>query len=315
MKIVITDWQTVAKNDLSLEKLEALGEVQVYNLTSQEELSDRIKDADIALCNKTVFSKEILEKAPKLKYIGLFATGYNNIDTAFAREKGITVCNAGSYSTNAVAQHTFALLLEHMSQVGNYNKMVADGGWCKSEIFSPFIFPLEELSGKTMGIIGFGNIAKAVAKIAIAFNMKVLVYTRSPKQAEGIEFVSFDELLKRSDVVSVHCPLNDQSYRMFNAENFKKFKDGAFFINTARGGVMDEVALRDALESGKLSGAAIDVLEYEPMKPDCALLGAKNCIITPHIAWAPLETRIRLLDIVVGNIKAFLDGNPINVVN
>ena len=315
MKIVITDWQTVAKNDLPLEKLEALGEVEIYSLTSKEQLIDRVKDADIALCNKTVFSKEVLEKCEKLKYIGLFATGYNNIDTKFAREKGITVCNAGSYSTNAVAQHTFALLLEHMSHVGNYNKMVQDGGWCKSEVFSPFVFPLEELSGKTIGIIGFGNIAKAVAKIAIAFNMKVLVYTRTEKESGNIEFVSFDELLKRSDVVTVHCPLNDESYRMFNSESFNKFKDGAFFINTARGGVMDEVALRVALESGKLSGAAIDVLETEPMSPDCALLGAKNCIITPHIAWAPLETRLRLLDIVTENIKAFLGGNPINVVN
>lgn len=315
MKIVITDWQTVAKNDLPLEKLEALGEVEIYSLTSKEQLIDRVKDADIALCNKTVFSKEVLEKCEKLKYIGLFATGYNNIDTKFAREKGITVCNAGSYSTNAVAQHTFALLLEHMSHVGNYNKMVQDGGWCKSEVFSPFVFPLEELSGKTIGIIGFGNIAKAVAKIALAFNMKVLVYTRTEREAENIEFVSFDELLKRSDVVTVHCPLNDESYRMFNSESFNKFKDGAFFINTARGGVMDEVALRAALESGKLSGAAIDVLETEPMSPDCALLGAKNCIITPHIAWAPLETRLRLLDIVTENIKAFLGGNPINVVN
>lgn len=315
MKIVITDWQTVARNDLPIEKLEALGEIKVYNLTSEDQLVERVKDADIALCNKTVFSKEVLEKCDKLKYIGLFATGYNNIDTAFAREKGITVCNAGSYSTNSVAQHTFALLLEHMNQIGNYNKMVADGDWCKSEVFSPFVFHLEELSGKTIGIIGFGNIAKAVAKIAIAFGMKVLVYTRTPKEAENIEFVSFDELLRRSDVVSVHCPLNDQSYRMFNAQSFAKFKDGAFFINTARGGVMDEVALRDALESGKLSGAAIDVLEYEPMRPDCALLGAKNCIITPHIAWAPLQTRLRLLDIVADNIKAFLDGNPINVVN
>ncbi len=315
MKIVITDWQTVAKNDLPLEKLEALGEVEIYSLTSKEQLIDRVKDADIALCNKTVFSKEVLEKCEKLKYIGLFATGYNNIDTKFAREKGITVCNAGNYSTNAVAQHTFALLLEHMSHVGNYNKMVQDGGWCKSEVFSPFVFPSEELSGKTIGIIGFGNIAKAVAKIAIAFNMKVLVYTRTEKESENIEFVSFDELLKRSDVVTVHCPLNDESYRMFNSESFNKFKDGAFFINTARGGVMDEVALRAALESGKLSGAAIDVLETEPMSPDCALLSAKNCIITPHIAWAPLETRLRLLDIVTENIKAFLGGNPINVVN
>lgn len=315
MKIVITDWQTVSKNDLPLKKLETLGEVEIYSLTSKEQLIDRVKDADIALCNKTVFSKEILEKCEKLKYIGLFATGYNNIDTKFAREKGITVCNAGSYSTNAVAQHTFALLLEHMSHVGNYNKMVQDGGWCKSEVFSPFVFPLEELSGKTIGIIGFGNIAKAVAKIALAFNMKVLVYTRTEREAENIEFVSFDELLKRSDVVTVHCPLNDESYRMFNSESFNKFKDGAFFINTARGGVMDEVALRAALESGKLSGAAIDVLETEPMSPDCALLGAKNCIITPHIAWAPLETRLRLLDIVTENIKAFLGGNPINVVN
>ena len=253
--------------------------------------------------------------AKNLKYIGLFATGYNNIDLDYCAKNGITVCNAGSYSTNAVAQHTFALILEHFNHTAEYNRFVQDGKWKRSKTFSPFVYPLNELAGKTLGIVGLGNIGKAVAKIANAFDMNVIASSRTPKNIDGIKDVSFDELLETSDIVSVHCPLNPQSENMFDKNAFAKMKQGALFVNTARGGVMVEEDLLEALESGHLGGAAIDTLKVEPMVEDCILMGAKNCIITPHIAWAPVETRERLMGIVSDNIKNFLNGTPTNKVN
>ncbi len=314
MKILITDCSTVRfNNDVSLKPISNFGEVTEYENITRNELLDVIGDYDAVLCNKTVIDKEVLEKAQKLKYIGLFATGYNNIDLECASEKGITVCNAGSYSTDAVAQQTFAYVLEHYTKLSKYDAFVKNGGWKRSPIFSPIIFPTDELSGKTMGIIGYGSIAKAVEKIALAFNMKVLVFTRTKR--EGEKFVSFDELLKNSDIVTVHCPLNEQSREMMNEQAFAKMKNGAFFINTARGGVINEKALYDALISGKLSGAAVDVLTTEPMLKDCILAEAPNILITPHTAWAPLTTRQRLLGIVCSNIEAFLSGKAQNKVN
>ena len=237
----------------------------------------------------------------------------NNIDTAYCREHNITVCNAGSYSTNAVCQHTFALILECLNRVGDYSRFTAEGNWKESKTFSPFVFPINELAGKTIGIVGFGSIGRAVAKVAEAFEMKVLAYKRNRDGDKRL--CDLDYLLANSDIVTVHCPLNDSSYRMFNEETFRKMKDGAIFINTARGGVMDEAALKIALESGKLSYAGIDTLEQEPMAKDCPICGVKNCFITPHIAWAPMETRERLMGIVCDNLRAFLSGNPKNVVN
>ncbi len=315
MKIVVLDAQTITKGDISLDSLKDFGEVVTYNLTKFEEIPSRIKDADAVICNKTLLNAESLKGADKLKYIGLFATGYNNIDTDYCKAHGITVCNAGSYSTNAVAQHTFALILEHYSNVGKYNEFCHSGGWQTAETFSPFVFPLNEIADKTIGIIGFGAIGQAVAKIALAFNMKVLAYNRSPKSFQDVEFTDLDTLLKSSDIVTVHCPLNNESNDMFNKEAFAKMKKGAFFVNTARGGVMCESDLIEALKSGHLGGAGIDVLSVEPMSKDSQLPKTENLLISPHIAWAPIETRERLIDIVYDNIYSFIKGNPKNVVN
>lgn len=315
MKIVLTDAQTVLDNLVDASALKKLGEVVEYGLLKYEEVAEKIADADIVICNKTKLDSYTLRLAKNLKYIGLFATGYNNIDIDYCKEHNIAVCNAGSYSTNAVAQHTFALILEHYNNTAKYNKFVQDGKWKRSKTFSPFVYPLSELAGKTLGIVGLGSIGQAVAKIANAFEMKVIAYNRSAKEIENIKMTSLEELLSTSDIVSVHCPLNSESEHMFNRETFAKMKKGALFVNTARGGVMVEQDLFDALESEHLGGAAIDTLAVEPMEKDCILMNAKNCIITPHIAWAPLETRVRLMNIVVDNIKNFLNGTPTNKVN
>ncbi|MBQ9861646.1 MAG: D-2-hydroxyacid dehydrogenase [Clostridia bacterium] len=315
MKIVVPDWKTVSIGDLDEALLTRLGEVTFYPLTAQEELATRIADAEAVLCNKAKMTAEVMAAAPKLKYIGLFATGYNNIDLEAAKARGITVCNAGGYSTEAVAQHTFALILELANRVADYQALVQAGGWVHSDVFSPFRYPMTELVGKTIGVIGYGNIAKAVIRIAKAFGMTVLCYTRTPREAEGVRFVSFEELLAQSDIVSVHCPLNEQTRHLFDSRAFAHMKDGAWFINTARGPIVDETALRTALESDKLGGAAVDVLQREPMRADCPLLGVKNCFITPHVAWAPQVTRARLLDLVCENLQAYLDGTPQNVVS
>ena len=315
MKIVLTDAQTVLDNLVDATALKKLGEVVEYGLLKYEEVAEKIADADIVICNKTKLDSYTLRLAKNLKYIGLFATGYNNIDIDYCKEHNIAVCNAGSYSTNAVAQHTFALILEHYNNTAKYNQFVQDGKWKRSKTFSPFVYPLSELAGKTLGIVGLGSIGQAVAKIANAFEMKVIAYNRSAREIENVEMTSLDELLSKSNIVSVHCPLNSESEHMFNRETFAKMKKGALFVNTARGGVMVEQDLFDALESEHLGGAAIDTLAVEPMEKDCVLMNAKNCIITPHIAWAPLETRVRLMNIVVDNIKNFLNGTPTNKVN
>ena len=312
MKIVLTDAQTVLDNLVNADILKQFGEVEEYGLLRYDEVAEKIADADMVVCNKTLLDKNTLRLAKKLKYIGLFATGYNNIDIDYCKAHNIAVCNAGSYSTNAVAQHTFALILEHFNNTSNYNKYVQDGRWKRSKTFSPFVYPLSELAGKTLGIVGFGNIGRAVAKIANAFEMRVIAYNRSEKQADEGEFVSFETLLEQSDIVSVHCPLNSESENMFDKNAFAKMKKGALFVNTARGGVMVEQDLFDALQSGHLGGAGIDTLKVEPMEEDCILMGAKNCIMTPHIAWAPVETRVRLMNIVADNIRAFLNGTPQN---
>ena len=315
MKIVLTDAKTVTQGDLSLEPLSEFGEVVVYGLTDYDDIAERVKDADAIICNKTPLNGNTLRLASHLKYIGLFATGYNNIDTEYCSKAGITVCNAGSYSTDAVCQHTFALILECLNRVGDYSSFVAEGNWKHSDTFSPFEFPLNELAGKTLGIVGYGSIGKAVGRVARAFNMNVLAYKRTPEECTEVTLTDFDTVLRESDIVTVHCPLNDHSYRLFDAEAFSKMKDGAIFINTARGAIMDEYALKNALESGKLSYAGIDVLETEPMAEDCPLCGLKNCFVTPHIAWAPMETRERLMGIVCDNLRCFLNGEPKNVVN
>lgn len=314
MKIVFTDSSTVTTGEISLDVLKQFGNLTVYDFTKPNETAERIKDADIVLCNKTLLTEENMSYAKNLKYIGIFATGYNNIDLDYTNKNGITVCNAGSYSTASVAQHTFAYILNYCNKIEEYNNLVKLGIWKKASVFSVFPIATQELLNKTLGIIGFGSIGSEVAKIGKAFGMNVLAYNRSTKECEGVKFTSIDDLVANSDFITVHCPLNKQSEKMFNNELFSKFKKGSFFINTSRGGVVDEKALLNALKNGTLNGAALDVLEYEPMKEDCILFNAPNLIITPHIGWAPLETRQRLLDIVVDNIKGFLSGNPKNVI-
>ena len=314
LTIVLPDWQTITNGDISTAIFEKFGRVLPYTLSSPEEFVDRVAEADVILCNKTVLNAQSLRKAHDLKYVGLFATGYNNVDLDYADSHGITVCNAGSYSTDAVAQHTFALILEHASRVGEYNAFVQDGGWLRSPTFSPFVCPTLELAGKTLGLYGYGHIGKAVANIAKAFGMQVIVHTRTAP-TDGTEAVSFEELLARSDFISVHAPLNAGSQNKFDAAAFAACKPGAYFVNTARGPIVDEQALADAVRSGRLSGAGVDVLHIEPMAENCPLLGVPGITLTPHVAWAPFETRSRLMDIVCDNLQNWLDGHPTNVGN
>ena len=315
MKIVLTDAQTVIDELVTADCLSEFGEVVSYGLLRYEEVAEAIADADVVLCNKTLLDSHTLRLAKQLKYIGVFATGYNNIDIDYCRAHGITVCNAGSYSTQSVAQQTFALILAHYNQISAYDRYVKDGRWKRSPTFSPFVYPLNELMGKTLGIVGLGAIGQEVAAIANAFRMRVIGYNRSVKKVPNVEQVSFERLLCESDIVSVHCPLNADSEDLFNKDTFSKMKKGALFVNTARGGVVVEQDLYDALESEHLGGACLDVLRVEPMEEDCLLMEAKNCVITPHVAWAPLETRRRLMGIVADNIRNFLNGTPTHVVS
>lgn len=313
MRILITDCASLTSGgDLSLEPLKKYGEITEYGNISRTELLKEVVNKDIVLCNKTVIDSEVINAAPNLKYIGVFATGYNNIDITLAKQRGIAVCNAGSYSTNAVAQQVIAYILLHYTNIPRYNEFVKEGGWKRSPVFSPLVFPTDEVAGKTLGIIGYGNIGKAVEKAAAGLNMNVLVYTRTVRENGVTRFTDFDTLLKNSDIITLHCPLNKQSENMMNEEAFSKCKRGAVFINTSRGGTVDETALLNALKSGRLSGAAIDVLKEEPMSEDCVLADAPNIIITPHTAWAPLSTRRRLLSITCENIDSFLNGKSKN---
>ncbi len=315
MKIVITDAMTVTQNDVDIDVFAKYGELIKYDNTLPHQVAERVADADIAICNKTLFTREVLEKTMDLKLICLFATGYNNVDVAYCRERGITVCNAGSYSTDAVAQHTFALILEHYSKVGRFDAFVRDGGWSASPMFSPFVFPTDEVAGKTIGIIGYGSIGRKVAEIAKAFGMKVVVYTRTIKDNDA-EYLPLDKLMAASDIITMHCPLNEGTDKLMTYERFCLCKPSAIYINTARGGVNDEAGLARALREGKIAAAAIDVLTTEPQSKDCILNETvPNLIMTPHIAWAPLSTRIRLLGIVEDNVRSFLEGNPKNVVS
>lgn len=315
MSIVITDGKTIDDDYSYFAPLKELGDLTIYDLSSEEEIPERIKNADIIVCNKTEFNETNLCNTEKLKYIGLFATGYNNIDTNYARLKNILVANAGSYSSDAVAQHTFALILNHFNKISLYDNFVKENGWKNADTFSPFIFGLNELKNKTIGLIGYGGIGKQVATIAKAFSMNILVYSRTVKNDPHVTFTDFETLLKESDIISVHCPLTKETTKMFDHNAFKKMKKTSLFINTARGGIMDEEALFEALENDVIGGAGIDVLTVEPMEKTSMLHTAKNITITPHVAWSPVETKNRLLNIVCENIKAFQNGKPQNIVN
>ncbi len=312
-KAVILDADTVTDGDVSLEPLTSLCDTEVYGYTKPEQVAERVGDAEIVLTNKCLITKEVFERCPNLKYVGVFATGYNNVDTEAAKARGAVVSNVPGYSTNSVAQHTFALILYHYSSVSRYAEYTGRGEWCFSKLFTHFGPPLFELSGKTIGIVGYGAIGKAVKRIAEAFGMKILVHTRSvPSDRGEIELVSLEELLRRSDIVTLHCPLTKETEKLINAETLKLMKPTALLINTSRGGVIDERAVRQALDRETIAGFGADVLTVEPMSKDCPLLGAKNCWITPHIAWAPLETRIRLIGLVRENLLGYLNGKIIN---
>lgn len=326
MKLVILDGHALNPGDLSYDVFRQFGTLEIFDRTPPELVLQRIKDADMIFLNKVALSKEILSQCKNLKYIGVFATGYNVIDINAAREFGITVTNIPSYSTMAVAQATFALLFELTNGVHEHNLSVQNGGWCESKDFCYWTHPLTEIAGKKFGIIGFGSIGQRVAKIANSFGMEVLVQSRSQQkidsfnsncasESEKVRAVSKEELFAQSDIVSLHCPLTEETRGIINSDALAKMKDGAILINTARGALVDEAAVRSALDSKKLAGFAADVLCEEPMSRECPLLGAPNCVITPHVAWAAKETRSRLLQIAVENAKNFLDGNPTNTVN
>ena len=318
MKIVVLDGYALNPGDLDWACLDQFGEVTVYSRTdSEDEAIARIGDSEIVLINKIHVTPRLLDACPSLRYIGVQATGYNVVDCAAAKERGIVVTNVPCYGTAAVAQFTLALLLEICHQIGHHNDLVHQGAWEKAPIFTFWATPQMELAGKTLGIIGFGRIGREVGRLAKAFGMKVIAYSRTqyPEGREIAEYVDLDTLYARSDIISLHCPLFPETEKMINAESIGKMKDGAILLNTSRGGLVDEEALTAALKTGKLRAAAVDVVSQEPMPNTNPLLTAPNCIITPHMAWAPVESRQRLLDTVVANIRAFLDGKPQNVVN
>ena len=320
MKIVNLDAHTTNPGDLSWDFLNHYAdEVVIYERTASSEVVKRAKGADVLIINKTVLGKDELDAlAPELKYIGLQSTGYNVVDLETANKNGVTVCNIPAYSTNAVAQQVFAFILHFANQVDLHSESVHNGGWCACPDFCYWNAPLSELNGKTLGIIGFGSIGSRVAEIGEVFGMKILVHSRTEKDLSGFktaENVELDMLLENSDFVTCHCPLTPETTGLINEKTLSKMKKSAVLINTSRGPVVDEQALADALNNDEISGAAVDVLSVEPAKSDNSLLTAKNCVITPHIAWAAKETRARLLDILEENLKCYLNGKPQNKVN
>lgn len=317
MHIVITDALAVNPGDLSWDFLNAYGTVTVYENTTAEEAFDRLKNAQIALINKTPITEDLLNACPDLKLICVLATGYNVVDCVACAKRGIPVCNVPAYGTDAVAQFTFSLLLELCNRVGHHDRLVHEGQWSKQPIFCFWDTPQMELAGKTIGIIGFGRIGRAVGKIAKAFGMEVLAYNRSqcPEGAAIGTYVDLDTLLSQSDIVSLHCPLTPQNEGMICSETLSKMKDAAILLNTARGGLVRENDVTKALKSGKLRGFAADVVSVEPITPDNPLLAAPNCILTPHMAWAPVESRKRILKSVTESIEGFLAGKPVHTVN
>ena len=317
LKAVILDGYTENPGDLSWDCISALTDLTVYDRTPEELVIERGKDAEILIVNKVKLTEEIISQLPELKFVGTLATGFNQIDGVALRKRNIPLSNIPSYSTNAVAQMVFAYILESVNRVSEYTASVKGGDWESCKDFCYWNKPLFELDGKTLGIIGFGKIGRRVSELAKAFDMKVMVYTPSGKKddAPDVEFTDMDTVLRNADFITVHCPLTDATAGLINDEFISKLKADACVINTARGGVANEHDIANALKSGKLSCYCADVLSTEPPKADNPLLSAPNCFITPHIAWAAYETRLRLMGILEGNIKAFINGNPINVVN
>jgi len=317
MKIAVLDGYTLNPGDLSWASLEKLGRCSIFGRTSPEETVARATNHEIVLTNKTVLSREILRQLPRLRYIGVLATGYNVVDLDAARDQHITVCNVPDYATPSVVQMVFAHLLNLTLHAADHGRSVAEGRWSQSDDFCYWDFPLTELAGLTFGVVGFGRIGQAAAAVAQAFGMNVLVHDVRPPSAApaGIRFVGLGELFRDSDVVSLHCPLTPATQGLIDTERLATMKPSAYLINTGRGPLIDERALADALNSGRLAGAGLDVLSTEPPPADHPLLTAKNCCITPHIAWATRAARRRLLDVAVANVRDFLAGTPQNVVN
>ena len=317
MKIVVLDGFAENPGDLSWEGLEKLGELTVYDRTAAEDIVSRIGDAEVVFTNKTPLTEATFAACPNIRLVSVLATGYNIVDCAAAKKRGIPVCNVPGYSTAAVAQFTFALLLELCHHVGHHSEAVHAGRWTSNADFCFWDYPLVELTGKTLGIIGFGSIGKAVGRIAKAMGMRVLATGSRPTE-EGrqiAEYVELDTVLTQSDMISLHCPLFPETTGIINKASLAKMKDGAMLINTSRGGVLVEADVAEALNTGKLAGAAMDVVSVEPISAENPLLTAKNCILTPHIAWAPKEARQRIMDMSVENVEAFLKGDPVHVVN
>ena len=318
LKFVVLDSYALNPDDLSWEWLENLGECEIYDRTPADKILERCMGADVVITNKTPITKNTLSKLSNLKYIALESTGYNVVDCEYAKGMGVPVSNIPSYSTNAVAQLTFSLILEITNAVGIHSESVRNGDWANCPDFCYWKTPLTELCGKTLGIVGFGQIGQAVADIAEAFKMNIVAvsgHETDQSHRKNFSWVDMDTLAKISDIISFHCPLTEKTTGLVNEEFISKCKDGAIIINTSRGPVVDDQALADALNNGKLRGAGLDVLTVEPPKADNPLLSAKNCFITPHIAWAGFETRERLMNILEENVKAYLNGNPQNVVN
>lgn len=318
MKIVVLDGYTLNPGDITWEGLESLGDVTVYDRTGAEDIVSRIGDADVVYTNKTPLTRETFDACGNIKFVGVLATGYNIVDIEAAKEKGIIVSNIPTYGTDAVCQYAIALLLELCHHVGEHSECVKRGEWTNNPDWCFWNHPLMELAGKTMGIIGFGRIGQGTGRIAQALGMKVLAFDEYKNPAlenENCKYADLDTLLKESDVISLHCPLFPSTEGIINKDTIAKMKDGVLIINDSRGPLIVEEDLRDALNSGKVGGAAVDVVSTEPIRMDNPLLEAKNMIITPHIAWAPKESRQRLMDIAVDNLAKFKEGNPQNVVN
>ena len=318
MKIVVLDGYTENPGDLSWEGLEALGTLTVYDRTPADKVAERIGDAQAVYTNETPITAETIHQCPGMKFIGVLATGYNVIDTAAAKEQGVVVSNIPTYGTDAVAQYAMALLLELCHHVGEHSDCVKAGEWTHNQDWCFWKHPLVELAGKNFGVIGFGRIGQRTAQIAQAFGMKILAFDEYPNkdlETDSCRYVSLDQLLSQSDVISLHCPLFPSTEGIINKDTIAKMKDGVKILNTSRGPLIVEEDLKEALNSGKVSGAAVDVVSSEPIREDNPLLDAKNMIITPHIAWAPRESRQRLMDIAVDNLRQFVDGKPQNVVN
>jgi glycerate dehydrogenase len=315
MKIVVLDGKTANPGDLDWSALEEMGELVVHDRTADDQRIGRSAGAEAVLTNKTVLDADVLSELPQLRYVGVLATGYNVVDLAVARQRGVVVTNVPAYSTESVAQHTFALLLELVSRVAEHSASVHRGDWAACEDFSYTLTPPGELSGRTLGLVGLGQIGSRVADIGLAMGMRVIATTRTGRGRPDVPAVAFDQLLADSDVVSLHCPLTDETRGLIDAAALAGMKPSAFLINTSRGPVIDEQAVRDALDAGKLAGVGVDVLRTEPPSADNPLLGAPNCVVTPHLAWATVEARRRLLAIAADNLRAFLSGKPVNVVN